>query len=323
MSGSTPWWRRSLPLARRLFGIAFAVLVVGLVIVQARAVDWAEVARLISAFPARALIGAGVLALASYGVYGTFELLARRYTGHRLPAPSVLMVAFISYAFSLNLGALIGGAGLRFRLYTRLGLEPAVITRVWMFSVFTNWLGYTLIGGVLFVAGLVVPPAELGIEPGALRVVGVGFLIIGIGYLALCGLSRRRSWTFRQQTLELPGFSLALGQCLLSIGNWSLIAAVVFVLLRGQVAYPSVLGALMVSAVAASITHVPGAVGILETVFIALLGERLAKNELLAALLVYRAVYYLIPLVIAGCLYLAMELRAKEAGVTAGGLAAR
>jgi uncharacterized membrane protein YbhN (UPF0104 family) len=323
MSGDVPGWKRSLPVAKRLFGIAFAVLVVGLLIVQARAVDWAEVATLIGDFPARALIGAGVLALASYGVYGTFELLARRYTGHRVPAPSVLMVAFISYAFSLNLGSLIGGAGLRFRLYTRLGLEPGVITRVWMFSVFTNWLGYTLIGGVLFVAGLVVPPAELGIEPGMLRVVGVGFLAIAIGYLALCGLSPRRSWAIRQQTLELPGFGLALAQCLLSILNWSLIASVVFVLLQGRVAYASVLGTLMVSAVAGSITHVPGAIGILETVFIGLLGDQLPKSELLAALLVYRAVYYLIPLIIAACLYLVMELRARKAGVRSVDLATR
>jgi hypothetical protein len=53
-------------------------------------------------------------------------------------------------------------------------------------------------------------------------------------------------------------------------------------------------------------------------VFVALLGPRIPKSELLAALLLYRAVYYLLPLTMAGLLYLVMELRARDAGGSAG-----
>lgn len=314
-------WKRALPAAKRLLGVAFAVLVLGLLYAQARTIDWSEVASSVAEVPAGVLVAAGAFAVASYAVYACFELLARRYTGHDVAAPSVLTIAFVSYAFSLNLGSLVGGAGVRLRLYTRLGLEPSVVARIWMFSVLTNWLGYVLIGGVLFAAGLVVPPAELGIGADALRLVGVGSLLVAAGYLAVCGLSRKRSWTVRGQTLVLPSLRLALGQCALSILNWMLIAAVVHALLQSRVDYAQVLGTLMVSAVAGSIAHVPGAVGVLETVFVTLLGEQVDKPELLAALLLYRAVYYLAPLAIAGVLYLGVEWRARRAAGAAPDIA--
>jgi uncharacterized membrane protein YbhN (UPF0104 family) len=314
-------WKRALPAAKRLLGIAFAALVLGLLYVQAREIDWGEVASSVAEVPAGVLAAAGAFAVASYAVYACFEWLARRYTGHDVAVPSVLTIAFVSYAFSLNLGSLVGGGGLRLRLYTRLGLEPGVVARIWMFCVLTNWLGYVLIGGVLFTAGLVSPPAELGIGADALRLVGVGSLLVAAGYLALCGLSRKRTWTIRGQTLVLPSLRLALGQCALSIVNWMLIAAVVHALLQFRVDYAQVLGTLMVSAVAGSIAHVPGAVGVLETVFVTLLGDQVAKPELLAALLLYRFVYYLAPLAIAGVLYFYLEWRVRRAAGVAPAIA--
>ena len=53
-----------------------------------------------------------------------------------------MAVNFISYAFNLNLGALVGGVAFRYRLYTQLGLKLGVITRVLSLSMLTNWLGY-------------------------------------------------------------------------------------------------------------------------------------------------------------------------------------
>jgi glycosyltransferase 2 family protein len=73
----------------------------------------------------------------------------------------------------------------------------------------------------------------------------------------------------------------------------------------------TVLGALLASSVAGMITHIPAGLFVLEAVFLALLTGAHPVNQLLAALLAYRAVFYLGPLIIAGFVYLALELTAR------------
>jgi uncharacterized membrane protein YbhN (UPF0104 family) len=69
---------------------------------------------------------------------------------------------------------------------------------------------------------------------------------------------------------------------------------------------------LLVAAVAGVLTHVPAGLGVLEAVFVALLSHQMPTHALLAALVAYRVIYYLGPLVIATLLYLVTEARAKR-----------
>jgi uncharacterized membrane protein YbhN (UPF0104 family) len=61
-------------------------------------------------------------------------------------------------------------------------------------------------------------------------------------------------------------------------------------------------------------THIPAGLGALEAVFVVMLGSRLPQSELLAALLAYRAIYYLAPLLLAVIAYLAIESRRGHGG---------
>jgi hypothetical protein len=79
-------------------------------------------------------------------------------------------------------------------------------------------------------------------------------------------------------------------------------------LLGRQVDYALVLGVTLLAAVAGAVTHVPAGLGVLEAVFVALLGHAMPQNEILAALLTYRALYYLGPLLLAVVAYVIMEL---------------
>jgi glycosyltransferase 2 family protein len=106
---------------------------------------------------------------------------------------------------------------------------------------------------------------------------------------------------------------LALVQFALAMVNWSLMAAIIFVLLPAQADYPTVLGASLFTAVAASLLHVPGGLGVLEAVFVATFAQRIDATQVLAALLGYRALYYLAPLVLAFIAYLLLETRAPSA----------
>ena len=69
------------------------------------------------------------------------------------------------------------------------------------------------------------------------------------------------------------------------------------------------------------ITHVPAGLGVLEAVFVALLAHRMPQGQILAALIGYRALYYIAPLAIAAVAFLAMELRARKLSPSADGAA--
>jgi uncharacterized membrane protein YbhN (UPF0104 family) len=305
---SRSWW----PWAKRLLNVAFFGVVAFLLITQARTVDWREVVGTMRLRPVKELLGAAALAAMSFALYSCFDLLGRFYTGHRLSARQVITVNFISYAFNLNMGSLVGGVAFRYRLYSRLELDTEVITRVVAISMLTNWLGYLLLAGLAFMIWPLSPPPDWNLDARALQVLGFVLLAAAIAYLLLCGLARRRTWTVKGHELSLPPLRFALVQLTVSSVNWLMMAGAMYILLDERVAYPVVLEVLLVAAIAGVITHVPAGLGVLEAVFIALLSHQLPKNELLAALLAYRAIYYLVPLAIATALYLVVEARAKK-----------
>jgi uncharacterized membrane protein YbhN (UPF0104 family) len=89
-------------------------------------------------------------------------------------------------------------------------------------------------------------------------------------------------------------------------------AAVIWVLLGERIVYADVLTVLLIGAIAGVIAHVPAGLGVFEFVFVALLSHIVSEERLIGALLGYRAVYYILPLMIASLMYLYMEVHAKH-----------
>lgn len=305
---SRPWW----PWVKRGLTLAFFVVVAVFTVRYARNVDWKEVWQAIVETPLGVLLGAMALAACSHGLYSCFDLLGRRYTGHGLPVPVVMQVNFISYAFNLNMGSLVGGVAFRYRLYSRLGLDYPAITRVITLSMLTNWLGYVLLAGLVFTFAPLQLPPSWKMSSDGLQWLGAGLLALAAVYLWLCATARQRIFTIRGHEVMLPPPRMALLQVLMSCSNWLIMGGIIFVLLQGKIAYPAVLSVLLVAAVAGVITHVPAGLGVLEAVFVALLSHQLSEGQLLGALLSYRAIYYIGPLLLALLLYLVFEARTKK-----------
>ena len=283
-----------------------------LLVTQARAIEWNEVLATLANYPVHTLLVAAALALLSLTLYSSFDLLGRHYTGHTLRARTVMRVTFISYVFNLNMGSLVGGVALRYRLYTRLGLNAGVITRVMTLSMLANWIGYLLLAGVIFGFHAPALPPGWVIDSDDLQILGFVLLALALLYLLLCAVLRQRSFILWGHELNLPSLRLAALQLGMGAANWLLMGGIVFVLLQQRIAFPTVVSVLLVAAVASVIAHVPAGLGVLEAVFIALLSHQLPRHELLAALLAYRLIYYLAPLTLAAVLYLVAETRAKK-----------
>lgn len=296
-------WARVGRLAMAVFLVVVAVLLVR----YAQAIDWGRVFASLADYRAGELLLAASLAATSYLFYCSYDLTARRYTQHELRTPRVMAIAFVSYVMSLNLGALIGGGGFRLRLYSHAGLTPARIVRVAAFSMFTNWLGYAVLAGLILLAGALRIPPDWPVAPALLRAVGGVLVASALAYWVACALFHGRHLRLRGRVFHLPTLRMALLQTALACGNWMVIAGIIHVLMGGRIAYPEVLGVLLLSGIAAAMVHVPAGIGVLEAVFIAMLDTRMPRFEILAALLAYRAVYYLAPLLIALPMYFSLE----------------
>jgi uncharacterized membrane protein YbhN (UPF0104 family) len=300
-----PWW----PWLKRGAGAAFFMLVGYLLVSRARALDWRQVHAALQSYPPATLWSAAGLGAASHLLYSCFDLLGRRYTGHALGARTVMSVTFVSYAFNLNLGSVVGGVAFRYRLYSRLGLGLGTIARVMSLSMLANWIGYLALGGLVFALQPPALPEGWRIDAAQLRLSGFVLLALALAYLGACAFSRQRSFCLRGQRVELPSLGLAGVQVAMGAANWLLMSGALFVLLGRRIDFFSVAGVLLLAAIAGVITHVPGNLGVLEAVVVALLGQRLPAHEVLAAVVAYRILYYFVPLGLATLVYLLMEAR--------------
>ncbi|MGE0313031.1 MAG: UPF0104 family protein [Lautropia sp.] len=307
-----------------LLGAYFGVVAV-LLAVMARELDWAGIVAAMRGMPRDALLAAGAFAVASHLTYSTFDLAGRAYTGHTLGVGRTMATTFVCYATTLSLGSLVGGVGLRYRLYARQGLALGQVTRITALSIAGNWLGYLALAALLlscFANSLVAgAPGEASgsassaagawLAPGWWRAAGGAMALVVLGVLACSAVGARRRIRARGVDVVVPPPSIVLALLLLAAANWALMAAVVHSLLDGSVGYEKVLFALLASAIAGVITHVPAGVGVFEASFGWLLAGSVDSSTLFAALLAYRGVYYLVPLAFAALGYLALERSAR------------
>lgn len=299
------WW----PWMMRGLAIAFFAVVAALLLRQARSVQWPAVLQALRDLPPTALAMGGLLALVSHTTYGSFDWIGRQCTGHRLSRTTTLAIAMTSYPFTLNLGSLIGGVGVRYRLYDRRGVAPGIIAQVVGTSIVTNWVGYLLLGGAL--VWFWQPPALAGWElaPWQWQLGGTVLGCMPLVYLALCAVGRGRALTLRGHAFALPRWPVALWQMAVSAINWMLMGAALWTVLQQQVSYPAALATVLLGAVAGLVLRVPAGLGVLEAVGVALLTTAsLGQDKVLAALLAYRVLYYFVPLVLAALTFGGAEL---------------
>lgn len=275
---------------------------------QLHDMDWAEVSAVLGGYSTATAATALVAALIGYIAISQYDLVGRHYTGHSIAVPRVMGIAFIGYTFSLNLGGMIGGIGFRYRLYSNAGLSLGTTTRVIGLSIVGNWSGYVLLAGLLFTFAPPELPPDWDVGAMWLQGLGTLLLLISGAYVWLCWRHAGRSRQVRNITLVVPSLGIAAVQFSLSLISWCANATILYLLLPDDVSWFIALAALLTSVSAALLAHVPGGIGVIELVFISMLGHLTSQSNIVAALLGYRCIYYLLPLSAAVLLYASMEL---------------
>jgi hypothetical protein len=307
---SSPLWaslHAAWPRLRRWAVPVFGLLVLALLLSRAHQIDWAGAWAALRRYPLQLLLTAWAVATLSHALYGCFDLLGRGHVRHRVARWRTWAIAVSSYAFNLNLGSLVGGVGLRARLYARAGLDETTVAQVVGLSLATNWLGYGLLAGSLFAAGVIALPANAFVPGWTLRAVGVLMLLLAAGYVLACAKWRGREWRVRGRRLQLPSPGRAVAQLVFSAANWALMGTVMYLLLGERLPYGTVLAVLMAASVVGVFTPIPAGLGVLEAVYLTLLSGRLGNGTVMGAVLAYRALYYLLPLLGGIALYFLLE----------------
>jgi uncharacterized membrane protein YbhN (UPF0104 family) len=286
---------------RRILAAAFVMLgiaVAGYLIYRGLSrYRFAEIVASVHAVPAANLVQAALFAFASYTCLTGFEWLGIRYTGNRLPYKKIALASFVSLslAHSIGFSGLSSGA-IRYRFYTRWGLSGGDVAKLVLFSGATVALGMMTLGGV----ALLTQPAPVTdlVGVGRLPLQAAGGLLLATvaGYLVLTFTVRRRL-AIRRWTLEMPLPWIAAAQILVGTANYLCVAAALHALVASvsDAGYLRVAAAFVSGNLLTMMIHVPGGLGVIEAATLYLVPSR---ENLIGPLLVFRTVYYVVPLMI-------------------------
>lgn len=239
------------------------------------------------------------------------DVTALRYAKARVPISALLLASFCGSALgnAVGFGALTGGA-VRYRIYGASGVSPDAVGRIMLFIT----AGFGL-GLVEFAGGSSLIAAEhvarlFGWHTEWVRIgswIGLAIAVLG---LAATLVKSGKTIGEGRFSVTVPSFGLTLAQLLLTVLDLVGAAAALWVLLpAGRVDLVSFSAIFSAATALGVISHVPGGLGVFEAVVVASLGGRVSPTLAAAALLAYRAVYFLAPLVMAAALLALSELR--------------
>jgi len=243
---------------------------------------------------------------ASYLCLTGFDYLGLRYAGRPLAYPRAALASFASLSIGHNVGvAALSSGAVRYRFYSRWGLDAEAVAKVVAFSGATVGLGLATLGGL----GLLFHPAGaqalMGLGRSAVVALAAACLALPVLYL-LAAVFIRAELRLRRWRFKLPHPALAALQVLLGTINFALVAACLHQLLSAFAATPYIKVAAVYATANATalLSHVPGGAGVLEATALHLL----PGASSLAALLAFRVAYFLIPLPFGVALLLGSEL---------------
>ena len=273
----------------------------------------------LAATPLTQIASALVLTALNYLVLTAYDFLAFASIGRRMAAWRIGLASFLAYAIANSVGfAMLSGGSVRYRFYMRWGLTAEDLSRIIFSYSITFWLGLLALGGLSLALG---PLPLLEGLAGTALVAPAGWLLFAssLGFIAFTAIRHEPIHLWRH-TLPLPSPQIAAAQWLVSAIDWILAGTVLYVLLPSHSApFFAVIGAFLAAQLLGLLSHVPGGAGVFESLIVLLLKPYLSSAELVAPLLLYRGIYYLLPLSIAlvALLIDALHQRRDDAARTA------
>jgi len=285
-----------------LIGIAAMIISIRILYVKLWNISFEDVVARLSELNFSHWMLAIVSALVSYAALAGYDGIALRHLHKKISWLFITICSFTTYALSHNIGASVfSGAVVRYRAYSMKGLTGPEIAVLVGFCSFTFALGTTLLSGIV----LLIRP-EL-IELVHSEIPESVAVLIGCIMLGAVGLYVFGSWVQmpplkigKRLQISYPKLNIVSQQ--LMIGPLELLGAVgiIYAVLpeAGNPGFIAVLGVFLASFSVTLLSNAPaGGVGVLEALFIAGMPQ-MNPADVIAALIVFRLLYLIIPLII-------------------------
>ncbi|GLI93234.1 lysylphosphatidylglycerol synthase domain-containing protein [Methylocystis echinoides] len=261
----------------------------------------------LKAIPPSDYFFAALSTLVAYAALAWYDRIALLHLGVKhISWMFISMCSFTTYALSHNIGASVfSGAMVRYRAYSTKGLTATQVAALVVLCSYTFAFGNVLLGGLLLtwdptmmqrLAGFL---PDIFTHPHTARVVGL--LCLGFVAVYVAGsLMHFRPFRFGRFEILYPRPDIMVRQLFAAPLELIGAAGIIYFALpeQGNPGYIIVLGAFLLSFSAALVSHAPGGLGVFELVFINLMPE-VPRLQVLAALLVWRLFYLIIPLLAA------------------------
>lgn len=263
----------------------------------------------LTAIPQHGWILSALSSIVAYAALAGYDHIALLHLGKRVSWFFVTVCSFTTYALSHNIGgSVFSGAVIRYRAYATKGLTGQEVGILVGICWFTFVLSSVFVGAVVIL-----------LEPGLLDRYTEGshegwWTALGIAMLLFVGAYVFGSWlhlkplAIRNFRLHYPALPIVARQ--LTIGPLEILAAAAIIYFalpaENNPGYLIVLGIFLFSFAVAQASHAPGGLGVLEVVFLTGLSE-MDPAAVLAALLVFRLFYLIIPLILGIIAVLAFE----------------
>jgi len=292
-TGRGRWLQNTIPV---LVGMVLFGLGVYALSHMLRTVKVADVVDNVRATPWSHLLAAFGATIVGYLSLIGYDWTGLRYLGKKVSLRIVALGGFLGYSFGNTIGiSIISGGAVRYRIYSTAGLNAFEIAAVSTYIALAFGFGVTVVGS----AALVMYPDALinimPVSPGVVRAVAASTAIGAVAlatWLAVSGKSLR----IRGVEINAPSTGILYGQLLLSAIDTAAAAMVLYVLLPdgapGFVPFMAIFAAAMMTGV---LSHVPGGVGVFESVIIASMSDAAPLDQVAAALLLFRLIYYIVP----------------------------
>lgn len=300
---------------RRLGVVASIVIIAFAITTLVRTLKGVDTGAILTALTKKSPHEIALAALCVVGAFCTltfYDFFALRTIGKdHIPYRVAALSAFTSYTIGHNIGATVfTGGAIRFRIYSDYGLSALDVAKVCFISGLTFWLGNLFVLGI----GMAWHPSAASamdlLPPSVNRLIALGCLAGIAIYLVWIATGRnRRELGQNGWKVVMPSAPLTLVQILIGVVDLGFCASAMYLLMPAQppIDFVSVAVVFILATLLGFASHAPGSLGVFDAAMLVALPQ-FSKEELLATLLVYRMLYFMIPFALAIAIMGAREL---------------
>jgi phosphatidylglycerol lysyltransferase len=291
----------------RLIGVAVSLVVLGVALAALqrilRDVQPEDVLFAFSSVGLRDVLLCLLFTACSYLMLTSYDALALGHLRLRMPYSRTALASFTSYAFVNNIGlAPLTAGSIRYRIYSVEGLTAPDIVALTAVCTLTFMLGAVAgLGGALLLEGETLSSVNR-LDPTTNQLLGAFILGLLAAYVTWVW-TKARIINLRGYSLALPGPRLTLAQIMVAVTDLVFAAAALYVLMPESldIGFPAFAGVFVAAIGLGLLSHTPGGVGIFEAAILLAFPD-LPPEEVLGRLILFRCLYYLVPLAAAAAM---------------------